>query len=165
MTQMNTFNLFHVYDNNAIPVHDPEDQSSDLGNSALHMVNVVQGFNLENPFHPYLNENSWHLGDWYWNQGMQKSKKSFTNLLDIIRSTDFQPEDVSHTNWAAIDHKLDSQKAPEWQDLAEWMDDGRELSRPGQLWNYLQNIWRLVSDGTWLQQLGEERCALVKTLS
>ena len=40
-----------------------------------------------------------------------------------------------------------------------------DLSRPGQLQNYLQNVWRLVSDGTWLQQLGEERCALVKSLS
>ena len=39
------------------------------------------------------------------------------------------------------------------------------LSRPGQLRNYLQNVQRLVSDGTWLQQLGEERCALVKPLS
>ena len=39
------------------------------------------------------------------------------------------------------------------------------LSRLGQLQNYLQNIQRLVSDGTWLQQLGEEHCALVKSLS
>ena len=39
------------------------------------------------------------------------------------------------------------------------------VSRLGQLWNYLQNIQRLVSDRTWLQQLGEERCALVKSLS
>ena len=39
------------------------------------------------------------------------------------------------------------------------------LSRLGQLWNYLPNIRRLVSDGTWLQQLGEEHCALVKSLS
>ena len=39
------------------------------------------------------------------------------------------------------------------------------LSRPGQLRNYLRNVWRLVSDGTWLQQLREECCALVKSLS
>ena len=126
ITQMNTFNLFHVYDNDAIPVHDPEDQSSNLGDSPLHRVNMVQGFDPENPFHPYPNENLWCLGDWYWNQGMQKSGKSFTNLLNIIGSTDFQPEDMLCTNWAAIDHELDSQKAPEQQDLGEWMDDGWE---------------------------------------
>ena len=126
ITQMNTFNLLCVYDNDTIPVHDPEDQSSDLGDSPLHKVNMVQGFDPENPFHPYLNKNLWHLGDWYWNQGMQKSKKSFTNLLNIIGSTDFKPEDVSHTNWAAIDCKLDSQKASEQQDSAGWMDNGWE---------------------------------------
>ena len=38
------------------------------------------------------------------------------------------------------------------------------LSRLGQLWNYLQNIWRLVSDGTWLQWLGEEHCTLVNSV-
>ena len=37
--------------------------------------------------------------------------------------------------------------------------------KSGQLWNYLQNVWRLVSDGIWLQQLGEECCTLVKSLS
>ena len=39
------------------------------------------------------------------------------------------------------------------------------LSRLGQLWNYLWNVRRLVSDRTWLQRLGEERCTLVKSLS
>ena len=39
------------------------------------------------------------------------------------------------------------------------------LSRLDQLQNYLQNVWRLVPDRTWLQQLGEEHCALVKSLS
>ena len=39
------------------------------------------------------------------------------------------------------------------------------LSRLGQLRNYLRNVRRLVSDGTWLQRLGEEHCALVKSLS
>ena len=38
-------------------------------------------------------------------------------------------------------------------------------SRPGQFQNYLQNIQRLVSDVTCLQWLGEECCALVKSLS
>ena len=39
------------------------------------------------------------------------------------------------------------------------------VSRLGQLQNYLWNVQRLVSDGTWLQRLREECCALVKSLS
>ena len=39
------------------------------------------------------------------------------------------------------------------------------VSRLDQLWNNLQNVQRLVSDRTWLQQLGEEHCTLVKSLS
>ena len=39
------------------------------------------------------------------------------------------------------------------------------MSRLGQLQNYLQNVQRLVSDGTWLQRLREEHCTLVKSLS
>lgn len=128
VTQMNSFKLFRVYDGDSIPIHDPEDESDDLGDSPLPKptVNVVQGIDPEDPFYPYPNENSWRLGDWYWNQGTQKSKKSFRNLLDIIGSTDFQPEDVSHTNWAAIDRELGGPRAPEQQDSAEWMNDGWE---------------------------------------
>ena len=59
-----------------------------------------------NPFHPYPNETSWRLGDWYWNQGAQKSKDSFKKLVEIITSTDFCPEDLYRTNWAAIDCQL-----------------------------------------------------------
>jgi hypothetical protein len=57
-TQMNSFNLFRVYDSDATPVHDPEDQSGDAGNSPLcePTVNVVQGYDPENMFHPYPNE-------------------------------------------------------------------------------------------------------------
>ena len=39
------------------------------------------------------------------------------------------------------------------------------MSRLGQLQNYLWNVQRLVSAGTWLQWLGEEHCTLVKSLS
>ncbi|KAI9464845.1 hypothetical protein HD554DRAFT_2026220, partial [Boletus coccyginus] len=36
---------------------------------------------------------------------------------------DFHPEDMSCTNWTAIDHELGGQRALEWQDLAEWMNN------------------------------------------
>ncbi|KIM59742.1 hypothetical protein SCLCIDRAFT_125682, partial [Scleroderma citrinum Foug A] len=61
-----------------------------------------------NPFHPYLNESSWHIGDWYWNEGTQKSKQSFKSLVGIITSADFQSEDLHHTNWVVINRQLGS---------------------------------------------------------
>lgn len=37
---------------------------------------------------------------------MQKSRESFSELLSIIGSTDFRPEDVQHTKWGRIDAVL-----------------------------------------------------------
>jgi Plavaka transposase len=62
--------------------------------------------NQGNPFHPYPNENSWRIGDWYWNHGVKKSKKGFNGLMEIIASPDFRPEDLCHTNWSTIDREL-----------------------------------------------------------
>lgn len=126
ITQTNSFNIFRVYDSDTIPVHDPEDQTGDTPLSKPTASMIQQGIDPENPFYPYPNQTSWYLGDWYWNQGTQKSKKNFGTLLDIIGSTEFRPEDVSRTNWAAIDRQLGCPRASEREDSAEWMDDGWE---------------------------------------
>ena len=54
-----------------------------------------------------------------------------------------------------------------WKEQMLALDTTREgiLLRLAQLQNYLWNIQRLVSDKTWLQQLREECCTLVKSLS
>lgn len=57
-------------------------------------------------FYPYPNESSFRLGEWYWNHGIQKSRESFSNLLDIVSSQDFRPEDVRNTKWSKIDTQL-----------------------------------------------------------
>ena len=105
-TQTNSFGLFCLYDEGSVPrINDPEDQSgADPLPTEAHMSQQLPS--TMNPFHPYPNETSWRLGDWYWNQGAQKSKDSFKKLVEIITSTDFCPEDLYHTNWAAIDHQL-----------------------------------------------------------
>jgi hypothetical protein len=59
-----------------------------------------------NPFYPYPNQNSFLLGDWNWNHGIQKSHDSFNELLTIIGSPDFHPDDVWYTRWAKIDAEL-----------------------------------------------------------
>ncbi|KIJ57629.1 hypothetical protein HYDPIDRAFT_74887, partial [Hydnomerulius pinastri MD-312] len=73
-------------------------------------------------FHPYPNENSLRLGDWFWNQGTLKSRSSFKQLLNIVGSSEFRPEDVCNTKWAAIDCELGNND-PSFVDLAEWLDD------------------------------------------
>jgi hypothetical protein len=73
-----------------------------------------------NEFYPYPNYNSFRLGDWYWNHGIQKSQKSFRELLDIVGDTDFHSSDVRHTRWGSIDTLLASDETGDW----EWLDDG-----------------------------------------
>jgi len=110
-TQKNSFGLFRVYDEESIPnANDPEDQSR-AGPLLAHRLNAPTSQTLPgsvNPFHPYPNESSWLIGDWYWNQGVQKSKQNFKQLVGIIASADFWSEDLRQTNWTAIDHQLGS---------------------------------------------------------
>jgi hypothetical protein len=72
---------------------------------------------LGKTFGPYPNENSFLLGDWYWNHGAQKSQKSFKELVDIVTSPGFKSEDVRHTRWSAINKTLG---------LADFDDEGGE---------------------------------------
>ena len=113
-TQKNSFGLFHVYDEGSMPsASDPEDQSGTDPPPDTRRVEAPMSRTLPNslnPFHPYPNESSWHLGDWYWNQGAQKSKQCFKNLVEIITSAHFCAEDLCHANWAAIDRQLGSLK-------------------------------------------------------
>jgi len=128
-TQSNSFGLFHLYDKESLPVHDPEDTSDDIAGSRppgvqMLLTTSTQLSNTENPFYPYPNKASLCLGDWYWNQGSLKSKDSFRQLLDIIGSPSFRPDDIQNTKWTLIDHFLGMLKTEE--DLAqsiEWLDN------------------------------------------
>lgn len=117
LTLPNTFGLSRRYYGNKLPTHDPEevitlenltltplDQvSRDLDTSAHAMQHAGA-----NPFYPYPNQSSFLLGEWYWNGGLQKSQKSFRELLQIIGDAQFRPEDISATRWNLINHKLGS---------------------------------------------------------
>ena len=129
VSQHNSFGLFRLYDEGSVPTSgDPEDQSG-ADPLPTHKQEPVS-----NIFYPYPNENSWLIGDWYWNQGAQKSKQSFKSLVDIITSANFRSEDLYCTSWAAIDRQLGSlgtvydhsQATPAAADSEEWQakDDG-----------------------------------------
>ncbi|KAF8834972.1 hypothetical protein BDN67DRAFT_992549 [Paxillus ammoniavirescens] len=109
-TQRNNFGLFCLYQAESLPTHDPDDPS-DIECSpgtGIHSSSENGQSHSDNPLYPYPNASSLRLGDWYWCQGSRKSKRGFKQLLDIISSPDFHPDDVWSTNWKKIDQKLGS---------------------------------------------------------
>ena len=124
-TQPSSFGLFHCYDKETLPTHDPEDISDNIAGSpptiAQQFVSIHQVSQL---IHPYPYEVSLHLGDWYWNQGDVKSKENFKQLVDIIGSPSFRPDDIQNTKWASIDHALGSlATGNDLECTEEWLDD------------------------------------------
>ena len=123
-------------------MHDPGDMSDDMAGSrpfgARLLTTITQLPNMENPFYPYPNKASLHLGDWYWNQGALKSKESFRRLIDIIGSPSFRLDDVRNTKWTSIDCFLgllttdeDLAQPTEWLDSdAGWMGTTVTISVP-----------------------------------
>jgi hypothetical protein len=99
----NSFGLFRQYYSSSFPQHDPDnltsDELTDTTDPKLPPSSSAQ-------YHPYPNQSSFLLGEWYWNDGAKKSQSSFKNLLNIVAHPDFQPEDVARTNWKRIDKQL-----------------------------------------------------------
>jgi hypothetical protein len=50
------------------------------------------------------------LGDWYWNQGSQKSREDFKRLLSIIGDPTFNAPDLSGVAWDSINKELGDQR-------------------------------------------------------
>ena len=99
-TCANKFGLFRVYYSDSVPRHDPEDPYS-VDNTYL-LRESSDGIPSEpppstNPYHPYPNEFTMRLGDWYWNQGAQKSQDNFKELLDIVGDPAFSSSAISQT--------------------------------------------------------------------
>lgn len=116
-TQVNSFGLYRVYNATHLPTHDPDDAYAIEHHPAVPAVNL----DSRNPYRPYPNQNSFRLGEWYWNHGAHKSKESFKKLLDIVGSVAYLPEDIRGTNWRAIDDALGG-SSQEGRD-AEWLDE------------------------------------------
>jgi hypothetical protein len=76
----------------------------------------------ETLYHPYPNHSSFQLGDWYWNQGLQKSQASYMKLLEIMSASDFNAADVSSTHWKNINSMLGVNEYDEG-DEDEWHDE------------------------------------------
>jgi hypothetical protein len=98
----NIFGLFRQYFATHFPEHDPDENMA----SDLVLTTSLDSADEAKLYHPYPNQSSFLLGEWYWNDGVKKSTSSFTNLLKIIEHPGFQPEDVRGTNWRRINEQL-----------------------------------------------------------
>ena len=130
-TCANKFGLFRVYYTDSVPRHDPEDPYS-VENTYLPREcsdGVPGGPPLPiNPYYPYPNECAMRLGDWYWNQGAQKSRDNFKELLDIVGDPAFSSSAISQTRWCVINEELGRNHFD--GDLPQWLgeDDGWKCS-------------------------------------
>lgn len=119
-TVQNPFGVFRRYQTGALLNHDPESivNLDMLSNIPKDLPSTPPTPN-EALFHPYPNESSFLLGDWFWNGGVQKSHESFRKLLAIIGNPKFSSEDVGATNWDRVNAELGLN---DW-DAGEWVDE------------------------------------------
>jgi hypothetical protein len=109
-TPPNSFGLVQQYFSARPPSHDPEEymMMTDLsfipGTKA---IKTPQESNKDN-YHPYPNRSSFQLGDWYWNQGLQKSQGNYKKLLEILGGPSFNAANVKSTKWKNINAVLGS---------------------------------------------------------
>jgi Plavaka transposase len=99
------FGFFRQYYAIKLPEHDTLQHSSSNG-----LIESSPDSLPVDIYHPYPNQSSFLLGEWYWNGGEKKSQSSFRNLLQIVGHPSFCPEDVSGKNWRLIDAKLSGER-------------------------------------------------------
>ena len=123
----NAFGLFRQYHATRFPEHDPDENLTcdDLMDTSPDSSTSHPDYS----YHPYPNQSSFLLGEWYWNDGVKKSQSSFSNLLKIVGHPGFRPEDVAQTKWK----RINSQLGGDIQDGSS-DEDGWEDERVGRDW-------------------------------
>lgn len=105
-----------------VPLHDPEEliTLSDIYHTR-HPVSDAVPTHAPDSYFPYPNKSSFLLGDWYWSDGIQKTKQGFKNLIAIVGDPSFKPSDVRNTSWNTVDAVLGNSENEEEQN-GEWCD-------------------------------------------
>jgi Plavaka transposase len=118
----NIFGLFRQYYATRFPEHDPvENLTSD---ELMDTTPDSPPSLTADTYHPYPNQSSFLLGEWYWNDGVKKTQSTFKNLIKIIGHPNFRPEDVAGTKWQSIDAHLGGGLRDDNPDEGDgWEDD------------------------------------------
>ena len=129
----NSFGLIREYFGEEFPEHDPEEhlQFGDLCTriSKSSLPPHVSPAAPPPQFFPYPNRSSFLLGDWYWNDGTQKTQTGFQNLVRIIADPEFVPADVLHNKWDRINAVLGGNQTDDDGDWADAADEGWTVSQ------------------------------------
>lgn len=127
-TPPNIFGLVRQYFSSEPPSHDPEeyvtiaDLSLIPGSLQVNEESCAPASSSgDSRYYPYPNQSSFQLGDWYWNQGVQKSQGDYKKLVEILGGSNFNAADVSSTRWKKINFQLganeyDGGDGEEWED-------------------------------------------------
>jgi hypothetical protein len=127
---MNKFSLLQAYTTQTFVLHDPNDPYS-IEHTPQPTDHGAQSTKTSRPFHSHPNENAMRLGDWYWNQGAQKSREDFKQLLSIVGNPTFSAVDVSGVPRHSINKVLGNHDPDRSSDNPEWLSrDHRWKSSP-----------------------------------
>lgn len=126
-TPPNIFRLVRQYFSSKPPSHNPEQYMTIADLSFIPGFPQVNKTPEELPpcnnrfYYPDPNRSSFQLGDWYWNQGLQKSQVDYKKLLEIVGDDSFNAADVTSTKWKNINsilgaNEYDEGGGEEWED-------------------------------------------------
>ncbi|KIK35174.1 hypothetical protein CY34DRAFT_56217, partial [Suillus luteus UH-Slu-Lm8-n1] len=128
-TPRNIFGLVRQYFSSVVPTHDPEEYVTIADLSFIPGSPQVDdeehtplAARYDSQYHPYPNRSSFELGNWYWNQGVQKSQGDYMKLMEILGNSTFKATDVCSTHWKKINSQLGTNDYDEG-DGEEWEDE------------------------------------------
>src|SRR6267154_4701873 len=90
----NVFGLVRQFFVEKIPTVDPKECVALADLLPLAGNTPVQAPSRHSKWLPFLNKNSFLLGNWHWNSGLQKLLSEFKELIDIIGDPSFNPDDI-----------------------------------------------------------------------
>ncbi len=103
---INDFGVFRKYLSTSYPTHDPDAEIQDLTRSKAQIKPDNPDIISASLFTPYPNENAFLLGEWYWNNGVQKTQEDFLKLISIVSSDSFNPVDLQNIPWRSLNRRL-----------------------------------------------------------
>ncbi|KAG1803419.1 uncharacterized protein BJ212DRAFT_1487020 [Suillus subaureus] len=128
-TLPNIFGLVHQYFSLQLPSHNPEEYTTLTDLSFIPGSPQVPdqpypfaASSSKSQYYPYPNRSSFQLGDWYWNQGVQKLQSDYTKLLEILDGNAFNVANMTSTHWKKINCQLGGNEYDEG-DGEEWEDE------------------------------------------